>query len=71
MTVRPVLALIRFYQVAISPGLGPRCRFEPTCSHYAYGAFARHGLLKGAWLTIRRLASCRPGGGRGYDPVPN
>ena len=65
-----VLAMIRFYQRAISPALGPACRFEPTCSHYAAEAIGRHGLRRGAWLAARRLARCRPGGARGYDPVP-
>jgi len=64
------LNLIRFYQHAISPGLGPLCRYEPSCSHYAYEAIERHGVLKGGWLGIKRLFRCRPYGGRGYDPVP-
>ena len=65
-----VLALIRFYQRAISPALGLACRFEPTCSHYAAQAITRHGLARGVWLAAGRLARCRPGGARGYDPVP-
>jgi putative membrane protein insertion efficiency factor len=68
---RGVLSLIRFYQRAISPGLGPLCRYEPTCSHYACEAIERHGLLKGGWLGLKRLSRCRPYGGRGYDPVPH
>jgi putative membrane protein insertion efficiency factor len=71
VTVIPALFLIRFYQTTISPGLGPRCRFEPSCSHFAYEAFERHGLIKGFRLTVRRLTSCRPFGRRGYDPVPD
>lgn len=67
---RAVLNLIRFYQGAISPGLGPLCRYEPTCSHYAHEAIELHGVLKGGWLGLKRLSRCRPYGGRGYDPVP-
>ncbi len=64
------LALIRFYQRNLSPGLGNRCRYQPTCSQYASEAITRYGLLRGAWLGLRRLLRCRPFGGRGYDPVP-
>ncbi|HEU0072816.1 MAG TPA: membrane protein insertion efficiency factor YidD [Dehalococcoidia bacterium] len=67
---RSVLNLIRLYQSAISPNLGPLCRYEPSCSHYAHEAIERHGLVKGGWLGIKRLSRCRPYGGRGYDPVP-
>ena len=66
----PVLALIRFYQRAISPGLGASCRFEPSCSAYAYGAISRFGVLRGCWLAARRLMRCRPGSAGGFDPVP-
>ena len=75
MTVRrlaslPLLALIRFYQVTFS-GLFPNvCRFQPSCSQYAYEAIEQHGPLRGSWLAARRLLRCRPGGGFGYDPVP-
>jgi putative membrane protein insertion efficiency factor len=55
----------------ISPNLGPLCRYEPSCSHYAYEAVERHGALRGVWLAVRRLGRCRPLGGRGYDPVPD
>ena len=61
---------LRGYKRFISPLLPPMCRFEPTCSRYAYEAVDRHGALKGGWLALRRLARCRPGGGQGYDPVP-
>lgn len=67
---RSALALIRAYQAGVSPGLGPRCRFEPSCSAYAYAAIARFGVLHGGRLTIRRLLRCRPGGAGGFDPVP-
>ncbi|NVJ98800.1 MAG: membrane protein insertion efficiency factor YidD [Alphaproteobacteria bacterium] len=62
--------LVRFYQIAISPFLAPRCRFQPTCSSYALEAVRLHGGLKGGWLAIKRIAKCHPWGGFGYDPVP-
>ncbi len=67
---RVLLTLIRFYQGALSPALGARCRFEPSCSHYAYEAIGTHGAARGSWLALRRLARCRPGVPGGYDPVP-
>jgi uncharacterized protein len=70
LAARLVLKLIRAYQTAISPNLGPLCRYEPSCSHYAYEAVERHGVLRGGWLGVKRLSRCRPYGGRGYDPVP-
>jgi putative membrane protein insertion efficiency factor len=70
MITRALLAGIRLYQVVVSPRLGNVCRYEPSCSHYAYEAIERHGALRGAGLSLRRLGRCRPFGGRGYDPVP-
>lgn len=61
---------IRFYQLAISPLLGPSCRFTPTCSEYAKQAIIKHGPLKGLCLAVRRLLRCHPWGPSGYDPVP-
>ena len=66
----PFIGLIRFYQLAISPWLGPSCRFTPTCSHYGLEAFKKYGVFKGFWLTVKRIARCHPWGGHGYDPVP-
>ncbi|MBV9988470.1 MAG: membrane protein insertion efficiency factor YidD [Chitinophagaceae bacterium] len=66
----PFILLIKIYQYIISPVIGPKCRFTPTCSHYATEALQKHGLLKGGWLTVKRISRCRPGGGHGYDPVP-
>ena len=63
-------ALIRAYQLLISPVLGPNCRYWPTCSSYAAEAICEHGALKGGALALRRLCSCHPWGGSGYDPVP-
>lgn len=74
-----VKGLIRIYQRALSPMLkwvttgdpqGALCRYEPTCSHYCEEAVFRHGVLKGLYLTLRRLSRCHPWGGFGYDPVP-
>jgi putative membrane protein insertion efficiency factor len=62
---------VRLYQWFISPLLPPSCRYEPTCSAYAIEALQRHGLIRGAYLTTRRLLRCHPWGGSGYDPVPH
>lgn len=66
----PFIILIKFYQWCISPWLGSRCRYTPTCSQYGLEAFKKYGPFKGGWLTIRRILSCHPWGGHGYDPVP-
>lgn len=65
-----VLLLIRFYQKFISPLSPPSCRFTPTCSHYGYEAIQKYGLLKGGWLTVKRVGRCHPFTPGGYDPVP-
>ena len=62
--------LIRAYQLTLSPLLGARCRFYPSCSRYALEAIERHGVCRGGWLTARRLARCHPFCPGGYDPVP-
>ena len=62
--------LIRTYQYVFSPVLGANCRFQPTCSQYAYEAVVSHGAVRGAWLAIRRVGRCHPWGDAGYDPVP-
>lgn len=64
-----LLALIRFYQLFISPFLAPSCRFTPSCSRYAYEAIQLHGALKGVLLGAGRLARCHPFHPGGYDPV--
>ncbi|TKK68680.1 membrane protein insertion efficiency factor YidD [Ilyomonas limi] len=66
----PFILLIKIYQYAISPLIGPKCRFTPTCSNYALQAFKKYGLFKGFWLTVKRISRCHPWGGSGYDPVP-
>ncbi|WP_147204620.1 membrane protein insertion efficiency factor YidD [Segetibacter aerophilus] len=70
IVVYPFILLIKFYQLAISPILGQKCRYTPTCSHYAKEALEKHGFFKGFWLAIKRIVSCNPWGGQGYDPVP-
>jgi uncharacterized protein len=62
--------IIRFYQLAISPMLPPRCRYTPTCSAYSLQAIKKYGPIKGSWLAVKRIASCHPWGGSGHDPVP-
>lgn len=61
---------MRFYQAAISPYTPASCRYSPTCSGYTLQALKRHGVFKGGWLAIKRIGSCHPWGGSGYDPVP-
>jgi putative membrane protein insertion efficiency factor len=70
ITAAIVLHLIRAYQLVLSPWLGGHCRYVPTCSQYAREAVERFGSVHGTWLTLRRIGRCRPGGGSGYDPVP-
>ncbi|MBM3503812.1 MAG: membrane protein insertion efficiency factor YidD [Alphaproteobacteria bacterium] len=61
---------IFLYRCLISPLLGPRCRFAPSCSAYALEALDKHGAWRGSVLAARRIARCHPWGGSGYDPVP-
>lgn len=65
-----LIALLRFYQRAVSPLTPPACRFTPSCSEYALQAVEEHGTLRGAWLGAKRVVRCRPWGGSGWDPVP-
>lgn len=69
--IAPLVLLIKFYQICISPLKGgPTCRFTPTCSQYALEALRKYGLFKGGWLALKRILRCHPWGGSGYDPVP-
>jgi putative membrane protein insertion efficiency factor len=68
---RPALWAIRWYQRYISPGLGPACRFQPTCSEYAYDAIERYGVLRGIGMGAWRIARCNPLNDGGFDPVPD
>ena len=65
-----LLAVVRFYQRAISPAFPPRCRFYPSCSAYALEAIELHGAARGSWLAIRRVGRCHPWHDGGLDPVP-
>lgn len=65
-----LIGLIRLYQITLSPWLGGACRYTPTCSNYGIEALQKYGAFKGGWLTIKRVVSCNPWGGSGYDPVP-
>jgi hypothetical protein len=65
-----LIFLIKTYQKIISPILGPRCRFYPTCSNYAIEAIIKHGVIKGGALALKRLLKCHPFNKGGYDPVP-
>ncbi|MGD9101181.1 MAG: membrane protein insertion efficiency factor YidD [Anaerolineae bacterium] len=64
------LGFIRFYQLTLGRVLPPSCRFTPSCSHYGYEAIEKYGLLRGGWLTIKRISRCHPLNPGGYDPVP-
>jgi len=70
MLAKLMIALVRFYQGAISPLLPGSCRYTPTCSEYSVQALRKYGALHGGWLTLKRFLSCNPWGGHGHDPVP-
>lgn len=71
MLARPLIWLVRGYQLAVSPFLlPPSCRFHPTCSCYAIESLQRHGAFKGGWLALRRIGRCHPWHPGGHDPVP-
>lgn len=65
-----LILLIRIYQITLSPFIGRNCRYTPTCSNYGIEAIRKYGAVKGGWLTLKRILSCNPWGGSGYDPVP-
>ena len=65
-----IVGIIKFYQIVVSPVMGPSCRHYPTCSQYSIESLKTHGVLKGLYLSVRRIWRCRPGGSHGYDPVP-
>ena len=65
-----LIGLIKLYQITLSPLIGRQCRYQPTCSNYGLEAIRKYGPFKGGWLTLKRVLSCNPWGGSGYDPVP-
>lgn len=67
---RAVVAVLEFYQRAVSPALPPACRYLPTCSEYMRQAVIKYGALKGVWMGLKRLSRCHPFHPGGYDPVP-
>ncbi len=67
----PFIILVKLYQNLISPLTPATCRYQPTCSHYTLEALQKHGLFKGGALSAKRIFSCHPWGGSGYDPVPD
>ncbi|MBT8184335.1 MAG: membrane protein insertion efficiency factor YidD [Eudoraea sp.] len=68
--IAPFIFLVRAYQLLISSWTPGSCRYSPTCSQYTLEALKKHGLFKGGWLAVKRIGSCHPWGGKGYDPVP-
>jgi len=68
--IYPVIFLVKIYQSFISPLFPPTCRFSPTCSEYAIQSLKKYGLIKGVYLSIKRIVNCHPWGGSGYDPIP-
>ena len=70
LLIAPFVFLVLLYQRLISPILPATCRYSPTCSQYTIEALRKHGLFKGGWLAVKRIISCNPWGGSGYDPVP-
>ena len=66
----PLILLIRGYQLIVSPMLGSNCRFMPTCSEYTMESLKEYGLIKGTFLSIKRIGKCHPWGSHGYDPIP-
>ena len=65
-----IVGIIKFYQYVISPVTGPSCRHYPSCSEYSIESIKTHGVIRGLYLTLKRILKCRPGGTHGYDPVP-
>lgn len=70
LLARLVALPVHAYRLVLSPWVGFNCRYQPTCSAYALEALEKHGALRGSWLALRRILRCHPGGGSGYDPVP-
>ena len=71
IVIFPIILFIRFYQLILSPVIGQNCRYLPTCSEYTKGCLKQFGLIKGAYLSIKRISKCHPWGDHGYDPIPD
>ena len=71
ITMYPLIILIRIYQLFISPIIGQNCRYLPTCSNYAIECLEKHGMIKGGFLSFKRICKCHPWGNHGFDPVPD
>jgi putative membrane protein insertion efficiency factor len=71
LLVSALKKIIKVYYWAVSPWLGNRCRYVPSCSEYAMQALDQHGAINGLWLSIKRISRCHPWGGEGHDPVPS
>lgn len=70
MLVSALKNMIKVYHWAVSPWLGNRCRYVPSCSEYTMQALDQHGAIRGLWLGLKRIGRCHPWGGEGHDPVP-
>ena len=70
LTTLPIIIILKSYQLFISPFLGQNCRYLPTCSEYSIESFKKFGLVKGLFLSLKRISKCHPLGNHGYDPVP-
>lgn len=70
MMARILIWIVKAYQLVLSPFFGQQCRFYPTCSQYALEAIQKHGALRGAYYTVRRLVRCHPWCAGGHDPIP-
>ena len=70
MIIKLILLIIKGYQLAISPLIGPSCRFAPTCSQYALESFEKHGFVRGLVLSLKRISKCHPFHAGGIDEVP-
>ena len=68
--VYPLLLIIKFYQIIISPLLPSTCRYSPTCSEYTKQCLNKYGIIKGSFLSSKRIIKCNPCGGKGFDPIP-
>ena len=67
----PIIVFVKLYQLFLSPIIGQNCRYLPTCSEYTIECLKQFGLIKGIFLSIRRVSKCHPWGSHGYDPIPN